>query len=165
VLFAALFSVARCHALTYAEWIATFPSLTGGATAEGADPDGDGLANLVEFALADMDPTVPATNPSVPMLQTRDGTGNYATPVLSLTTGQVAAAASVHLVLRYKARAGVTGIRYVPETNQGDLNHWGWGDSATTSWVDGIYTYARSHSDAKLWGMRAFMRLRVEVLP
>jgi len=32
-------------------WIAGFPSLTGGAAAKSADPDGDGRSNLLEFAL------------------------------------------------------------------------------------------------------------------
>jgi len=34
----------------YADWIATFPSLTGSNADRGADPDGDGLTNIQEFA-------------------------------------------------------------------------------------------------------------------
>ena len=34
----------------YAAWIATFPSLTGPNAARNADPDGDGLTNIQEFA-------------------------------------------------------------------------------------------------------------------
>jgi hypothetical protein len=39
-----------------------FPSLSAADKLPGADPDGDGLSNLVEYALAGSDPTVP--NPS-----------------------------------------------------------------------------------------------------
>ncbi len=49
----------------YARWIASFPTLTGPAAAETADPDGDGVPNLVEMAFG----THPQQPSSVPTLR------------------------------------------------------------------------------------------------
>lgn len=152
----------HCRAATYTEWIAGYPSLTGNATLESADPDSDGIPNLLEYALDGCDPTTitPWTNLPKLYLQTRNTDGSYNTP----STGRVVqpSGGTVHLVLRYKKRAGTTGLRYVAQTNNKTLQDWGWGDSAVTEWTDGDgYTWARTISDFSLWHA-AFMRLRVE---
>jgi hypothetical protein len=46
----------------YNAWAATRYSLVGGAAAKGADPDGDGVINLLEFA-TDSDPTKGSSGP------------------------------------------------------------------------------------------------------
>ena len=151
-------------ALSYADWIATFPSITGEAAAPSADPDGDGLANLLEYALADLDPT--AKNPpgvTDPFIVLRAADGTYAAPAQSASQAERDASASMHIALRYKPRAGIEGVVFVPMTNQRDLNHWGWGDSAIAEWEADGYRWARALSDCKKWAERAFMRLRVEM--
>ncbi len=163
-----LISAPSAPALTYAEWIAGYPSLTGDAALATADPDGDGIQNLLEFALAAGDPTVPSSPEILPKLyqQTRNTDGTYNPPAAKLTAAERAAAATIHGVLRYQPREGVTGIRYIPMTNQVNLQDWGWGPSAfAPEWSDGGYTLARAHTDIAVWKTRAFLRLRVEIIP
>ena len=165
----AAFLILSCpvQAITYADWIATFPSLTGGDTAATADPDGDGITNLMEYALDGLSPTA-GNSPGLltaAFRQIRNADGSYNTPTNNMTDGQRAAAASIHIVLRYRKRAGTEGIRYIPQTNQKDISHWGWGASAIVEWTDGDYTWARTISNMEVWDGRAFMRLKVEVIP
>jgi hypothetical protein len=156
--------LSTASALTYSEWIAGYPSLTGASALATADPDGDGIPNLMEFALDGLDPTFGNTQPTVFMRQVRNTDGTYATPTTGrILSSDLSSAASVHGVLKYKKRAGVTGLLYIPQTNQKNLNDWGWGDSAITEWTDSGYTYARTISDMKVWDGRGFMRLKVEV--
>ena len=162
-------TLSEARALTYAEWIAGYPSITGNATLATADPDGDTITNLMEYALDGMSPTAFSGNsPSLPKvyfsLRAEDGT--YGTPTATAPTpAAVAAAGSYHLLIRWKPRSGITDLRYVPQTNQKDLEHWGWGDSAVTTWTDGDgYSWARTNSDMKVWSGRGFMRLRVEAV-
>ncbi|MFY8215066.1 MAG: hypothetical protein ACOVMP_00520 [Chthoniobacterales bacterium] len=156
-------------ALTYGEWIAGYPSLTGATAEPTADPDGDGIPNLMEYALDGLDPTVMETtlHPNFPgrvYISLRDEEGDYDTPTpQARSSSAVAAAASEHTLIRWKARAGTTDIRLVPQTNQRNLTDWGWGDSAITQWTDEDgYTWARTNSDMKVWTGRGFMRLFVE---
>ncbi len=157
--------IAPARALSYSEWIADFPSLSGEAAAPSADPDGDGMANLLEFALDGLDPTVMNSRAGVTVCyqQTRNEDGTYNTPALALTKAQRTAAASLHAVLRWKPRAGIEGVVFVPQTSQEDLQRWGWGDSAVTEWDSDGYRWARADSDALVWKDRAFMRLKVEL--
>ncbi len=46
-------------------FMAGFESLTEAGRAAGADPDGDGIVNLLEYALAGMDPTAPDVPPAL----------------------------------------------------------------------------------------------------
>lgn len=156
------------RAVTYAEWMAGYPSLTGAAALATADPDSDGLTNLLEFAMAGGDPIVGNSASLVPvfLMQVRNTDGSYAEPTSGrVSIADMSAAASVHGVLKYQKRAGVVGLRYIPQTNQKNLNDWGWGDSAVTEWVDAGYTYARTISDMRVWNGTVFMRLKVEVAP
>ncbi len=151
-------------AISYQDWIAIFPSITGEAAAPSADPDGDSLSNLLEYALDGLDPTA-RNEPGVtsPFIVLRAADGTYAAPVQAALAAERAAAASVHIALRYKPRAGVEGIAFVPMTNQRDLNHYGWGDSAIVETEADGYRWARAKSDCKKWAECAFMRLRVEM--
>jgi hypothetical protein len=160
--FFALFAVHSCCAVTYADWIASYPALTGNATLANSDPDGDGIPNLLEYALDGGDPTV-ADGGIVPAVftQTRNADGSYNSPVAGVRMAALGGA-TAHMVIRYRKRAGVEGIRYVAQTNALNLNTWGWGDSAIAEWTDGDgYTWARTISNFSAWG-RQFMRLRVE---
>lgn len=152
------------RALSYAEWVGQFPSIAGEAAAPGADPDADGLANAVEYALDGMDPTSANTGATDVFLQVRAEDGSYEEPAQAVTPAERAAAASLHVVVRWKPRAGTEGVAVVPQTSQKDLQHWGWGDSAIVEWDSGGYRWARAKSDAKVWAERAFIRLKV-VLP
>lgn len=157
------------RAAPYDDWIAGFPSLSGEAASPTADPDADGQPNLMEYALDGFDPTA-SDNPSArlslprPYYVLRAADGSYGSPVTSYTPAQAAAATSIHMVIRYKPRAGVEGLRFIPMTNQGNLNHWGFGDSAIIEWDADGYRWARSIINMKEWKYRAFMRLRVEVI-
>ena len=152
---------APARALTYAEWIAGYPSLTGNATLPNADPDGDTIPNLLEFALAGGDPTV-ITMGILPTawLQGRNADGSYNAPY---QVGGAPVGETAHMLLRYIPRPDVTGIRYVPQPNNYDIGSWGWGDSAVEVFTDGGYTWARTISDYKLKN-RSFMRLRIEII-
>lgn len=162
-----LLSAPSARALTYAEWIAGYPALTGSSAMETADPDGDGFNNLLEFALSGGDPTVP-NGPAMATklyLQTRNADGSYNAPALKISNAERAAAASIHGVIRYQPREGVAGIRFVPMTNQENLKDWGWGPSAFIEWTDSGYSYARSIADMRVWKGRSFLRIKVEAIP
>jgi hypothetical protein len=114
------------------------------------------------------DPTIPNPSSILPTLylQTRNTDGTYNAPTTGrLTTAQWTDSASVHGVLRYQLRAGITGLYLTPEVNHKNIQDWGWGTSAFTEWTDSGYSYARSISDMRVWQRRCFLRLRVEVAP
>jgi subtilisin-like proprotein convertase family protein len=51
----------------FAQWIDTFPGLSTVDRGPGADPDGDGIPNAIEYALVDGDPTTAGIRPSLEM--------------------------------------------------------------------------------------------------
>ena len=77
-----------------------------------ADPDGDGIANLMEYAL-NLDPKVPATA-GLP------------------TVGQTTVGGSQYLTLTYTSVIAATGITYVPQVS-GDLRTWNSGTGYTVA--------------------------------
>jgi hypothetical protein len=148
--------------LDYDGWIANYP-LAGADAARAADPDKDGLPNVLEFALAGCDPTAnnsPASTASYPVLlwQTRGADGVYSAMTSARPTGTYD---GTYILLRYQPRAGVTSHRIVPQVNTKTLAEWHWGPTAIREWSEGGYTYARTTSNCKYWPAR-WMRLTVE---
>jgi hypothetical protein len=148
------------HAVTFADWVSSF-GLSGGNATATADPDNDGVPNLIEFGLAGLSPisgNLSAYSAAHKVfLQTRNADGSYN----AMTTDKPVGGVTTHLVLRITKRSDAEGITWQPETSSKTIEHWGYGDSAFTSWADGTYTYYRTISDANKWGGRGFVRLRV----
>ena len=96
----------------YADWAAlAFPGQTNTALlAPGADPDNDGVVNLLEFALG-MDPAVPDARPFAP--------GQPGLPIGSIQT----LAGTNYLTLAVKRPIGRLNLRYAGEVS-GDLAQW-----------------------------------------
>lgn len=114
-------------ALTFAEWTASH-SLSGSAALPDADPDGDRVPNLMEFALAGMDPTaLDAGSLSMPTVvfarrnSTEIGEWEYAgtQPPTDGLDGVF------HTALLFTPRPGTVGIRYIPEvSDSSSLKRW-----------------------------------------
>ncbi len=111
-----------------------------------ADPDGDGIANLMEYAL-NLDPRQ-AQVTGLP------------------TVGQVTVSGSQYLTLTYTQRTDTTGITYLPQVS-GDLATWNGGPGNTvavsnTTSPDGLTQTVVVRDAASLTGTnRRFMRLLV----
>ena len=111
-----------------------------------ADPDGDGIANLMEYAL-NLDP------------QTAQSTGLP-------TVGQTIIGGGQYLTLTYTQVIAATGITYLPQVS-GDLNTWNGGSGYTvavsrTNNADGVtQTVVVRDAVALGAGGRRFMRLAV----
>ncbi len=103
-----------------------------GNAADNADPDGDGVSNLVEYAF-DLDPTFPDA-PLLPSWQA-DGAG---------------------YVLDFLKPEGVEGITYVAEYNTG-LEPDGWLPVPDTAEAAGAHTFRFETEDLS----RAFLRCRI----
>ena len=111
-----------------------------------ADPDGDGISNLLEYAL-NLDPKVTST-------------------VGLPTVGQTTVGGSQYLTLTYTRVIAATGITYVPQVS-GDLNTWNSGTGytvavSTTNNADTVtQTIVVQDAVAMSPGGRRFMRLLV----
>lgn len=132
ILVALLVAFATAQAVTYDEWIATFPSITNPAPE--ADPDQDGMANLTEFALADCDPTAPDIASKLPELVFGTRDQGTALPIDDLTVieyfGQdVPKTGYYYAGLRYKPRANTEGITWLPQ--------YSWWTANLGAWLDG----------------------------
>lgn len=130
-------AVLPAHATSYSTWIAAY-GLSGGDAAATADPDHDGVPNLMEYALDGLSPVVADANrPSMPRLcfMRRTGVGigawefaSYTTPPTNGYNGRW------HTALRFVPRSGVEGIRYMPQvSDMGTLRRWFDGRSAIRS--------------------------------
>lgn len=102
---------------TFAEFMTTH-SLTGSDAEPTADPDHDGVSNLIEFALDGMIPTAPDVNhASMPQMVfmrrigTELGQWEYAGTVPP-TDG---IDGIFHTALLYRPRPGIVGIRFIPK--------------------------------------------------
>ena len=111
-----------------------------------ADPDGDGIPNLLEYAL-DLDPKAAETT-GLP------------------TVGQMTVAGSTHLTLTYTQVIAATGITYLPQVS-GDLTTWNGNSSytvvvGTTANADGLTrTVVVRDAVAISSTSKRFMRLQV----
>lgn len=114
-------------AFTFTEWT-TSHSLSGSAALPDADPDGDRVPNLMEFALAGMDPTtLDAGAASMPVcafarrIGSEIGEWEYAgtQPPTDGLDGVF------HAALVFTPRPGAVGIRYIPEVSDtSSLQRW-----------------------------------------
>lgn len=157
-------AAAPLHAVTFSAWVASY-GLTGGDATATADPDADGLPNLIEFALDGLNPTVSDSGPTFNAVhtlffQTRNSDGSWN----AMTTTGPVGGATTHLVLRIKKRADAEGITYLWQTSAKDLQRWGWGSSAIFKWDADGYSYGRTISNARKWGNKGFIRLRIGLI-
>lgn len=166
--------VAPCGAVTYSNWIAGY---TVGDDSPWADPDGDGLANIVEYALEGFDPSM---SDAVPALLPEMVYGTRATnstipwkdaSVIVFTNAPVPPLTQYwHLGVRYTPRADTEGIRIRPQ--------FAWWGSNLEAWLDGPACFlppVAEGGDVIAWmlGMfrpqglpgRSFVRLKVEGAP
>jgi hypothetical protein len=157
---------------TYAEWIASH-GLTGDAAAHTADPDGDGLPNLMEYALDGCNPTLADNTNRTAFVFGRRALAEL--PIENTASIQVVAAGApgetaFHVGLRYRPRPGVVGIRYyveLSEQTQG-LLRWFRGRNTILEVDDMPVAGDRIGWTIQLFDQatfkRAFLRLRVEVV-
>lgn len=157
---------AQVHAETFAAFVARY-SLTGADALPGADPDHDGVSNLMEYALKDMDPTrCDVTSTSMPVMgyasRTGSGIGQWTWHDVPHNHSD-ALSGVYHLAMRWVTRPGVEGIRYVPEiSDASSLKRWFSGRSAfyIESYIGGTLqatTLARANRYKRM-----FMRLSVQ---
>jgi predicted component of type VI protein secretion system len=122
-----------------AAWIAAdYSSLTGDDALPTADPDGDGIANLLEYAL-DGDPTASDTN------------------VLP-TVGTTTSGSETKLTLTFTPQV-ITGLTYTVEASS-DLSDWSNTTDITALLAVGI-AYTHIDSTALSAGTKRFLRLKV----
>lgn len=118
-------------AVTYEDWIASY-GLSGADAAVTADPDHDGVPNLMEYALSGMGPNVhDEMSASLPRMAFVRRTGveigdwEFASFTVPPTNGT---GGVWHVALQFAPRPGVEGIRYVPQISD---------DSTLRRWFDG----------------------------
>lgn len=123
----------------FAGWIAT-QDVPADQRGTEDDPDGDGVSNLLEYALGG-DPAV-ASRDIVPV------------------TGVEAAGEDQYLSIAYSKRDTAEGIDYVVEVS-GDLVTWESGESVTTVVSDGVESAIVRDNTPMTDASRRFIRLRV----
>lgn len=162
--------LASARAVTFEAWVASY-GLTGDSAQESADPDRDGLSNLVEYALHGLVPTT-VNNPTITKYgyAPANSDGSYGE---AEALPPVGAPRSWHHALVYQPRADAEGLSIIPQLNHdcpatgtgGNLQYWlgaGGRDDALImvySRVDGklqAMSRARGHLQR-----RAFFRLRI----
>lgn len=161
----ALFSTPAAKAITFTTWVASY-SLTGDDAAADADPDDDGIPNLMEFALSGMSPIVSDRNhASMPRLAFFTRTGeelgdwefaSYDAPPTDGLGGVY------HAGLVYTIRADAEGILRTPElSDRNTMLRWFGGRCAfTISSVPGNIRHAVAITQAQR-NSRMFFRLNV----
>jgi hypothetical protein len=150
--------------ITFAAWIASY-GLSGDAAAATADPDADGLPNLLEYALDGYIPTLSeGARPSLPGygFARRAGADIGQWEWVAAPQRGTGLSGVYHAGIRWTPRPGVVGIRYEPELSH-DLAFWYSGRSAfyLQSMPGGVVqavSIAQNNSYAKY-----FSRLRVTV--
>lgn len=164
--FALTIALPACvRAITFGDWIATY-GLTGGNATASADPDGDSIPNLMEYALDGCNPTLAAGD------TTRLPTYTYARwlgtpPTLSYlpassspTPPSDGIGGIYYASLAYKPRPNVEGITYDVQLSH-ELSRWYSGRSAIfVQMVTGNQVQATTLSQQNN-RPRLFMRLSV----
>ena len=173
LLLAALALTPSARAITYATWIASY-GLTGGDALATADPDQDGMPNLMEYALDGKNPTVSDPTVGTPSFAWGTRTLNDLPSVnpaaITWSTASIGTG-KYHVGLRYRPRAGTEGILYLVEYSDpiNGLYRWFSGRSIIVTRTD--YPVAGDNVGWVLqlfdavYAKRLFFRLRVEVAP
>lgn len=162
------------HALTFGEWCGD----NGIAVNPAGDPDGDGILNLMEYALADLDPNRVDGAEALPKIVYGTRATNTVIPWRDLS---VIVATNVtmppktgywHIGLRYKPRADIEGVRWRPQ--------YSWWSANLGYWLDGRAVFfppvadgTNGHMITWMAGMfraekpapSAWLRMRVEEAP
>ena len=161
-------------AVSFDAWISGY-GLSGAAAAGDADPDNDGVENLLEYALDGFSPVIADGAENLPQMVAGTRAPGTALPLEDLTvisydgltpprTGYY------YLGLRYKPRAGTEGIVW--------LAQYAWFAANLSSWLDGtaaflpptapdangrVIRYMAGMFEAAHAAPKVFMRLRVEM--
>jgi hypothetical protein len=134
----------------FADWAAAL-GLSGAAADAGADPDGDGLSNLLEYALG-LSPTH------------ADGPGSLPSAVLAIDPAD----GQRHLTMTIVAPEWASQVALVPEVS-GDLVLWHSDasevDVVSDTTTAGMRTLVARDREAVVSSSRRFMRLRVTLTP
>lgn len=122
------------HAESFADWIDGH-GLTGTNAAALADPDGDGVPNLVEYAFAGFDPSAADARATTEFVAGTRAT-NTVSPQEDITVIVLTPdlkppkdGAPFYIGLRYKPRAGTEGLVLEPQ--------YSWSAANLGSWLDG----------------------------
>ena len=153
------------QAVTFDAWVASY-GLTGDNASSTADPDGDGVPNLMEYALDGLDPTkCDIGKPCMPSIGFLRRYGNAQGQWEWTGSGRAptdGVGGKWHLGMRFTARPGVEGIKYIPQLST-TLTRWFDGRSATAmEMIPGnvVQAVARVQGNRYTGG---FMRLRVKL--
>jgi hypothetical protein len=102
-------------AITYADWIASY-GLSGASALETADPDSDGIVNLMEYALDTGSPIVSSSgNGALPILGFANRTGDLLGQWGFSSNHRTVPAGVFHYAIQWRPRPGAEGVRYLPE--------------------------------------------------
>lgn len=155
-----------CQAITYSTWIASY-GLTGDSAAIESDPDGDGIQNLMEYALDGMSPIVTTSQSHASMPKfgfvRRTGAALGAWEWVGATAAPTnGLGGKWHFAMRFIARPGVENIRYLPQVTP-DLTRWHGGRGAVyTELYPGNIIQATARGQGNRF-TRHFLRLKVIV--
>jgi hypothetical protein len=119
--------------VTFSNWITNYAVAD---TSPGADPDGDGIPNLTEFALAGLDPSRVDSAAALPRMVfgVRTNTNSVipwrdASVITYTTAVQPPRTEFFYLGIAYTPRADIEGIRFRPQ--------YSWWGANLDAWLDG----------------------------
>lgn len=164
----------HAHALTFAEWISGY-GLAGADALPDADPDHDGIANLMEYALDGFSPVVADGAQNLPQMVAGTRAAGTPLPLNDLTViaydGLTPPRTGFYyLGLRYTPRADTEGLVWRPQ--------YAWFAARLQNWLDGTAAFlppttpdAQGREIRYMAGMfeaahpapRVFLRLKVEM--
>lgn len=155
------------QAVTLDAWIASY-GLTGGNAADDADPDKDGMPNIIEYALHGGVPNVAGPWDILPVfgwsMMLADGTFSE-----SQTAAINGAPIGVHMALKYKLRSGIEGVKVEPllsipcpasNVNQSLFHYFGGQSMTRVMTASSSYTQAVCLMRSDLLSM-GFMKLEI----